>query len=155
MNRADRLTGCNSIGSCCLGYTKVSYFYLAFFGNNDILRLNIPVNDMVCMGSFHTLGYLNRYPYSFFKFQFAFSLNKFLKSYAFNKFHDYIMQAFIFSYIIYINYIRMRKSRRRLSLSSELHNKILVGAVFFFKNLYCYLSAKSVIHCVINISHSA
>ncbi len=51
--------GGNSIAGCRLGNAEIRYLYLAILGNNNILRLNISVYNMVVVGGFNPHGNLN------------------------------------------------------------------------------------------------
>ena len=58
--------GSDRIAGRCLGNTEIRYFYFAVFGNNDILRFDIPVNNMIIMRSLNSHRYLNCNTNSFF-----------------------------------------------------------------------------------------
>ncbi len=53
--------GSDGIAGGCLRNTEIRHFHLALFGDHDILRLDISVNNMVVMGSLDTHGNLNCY----------------------------------------------------------------------------------------------
>ena len=39
---------------------KIRHFYFSFFGNNDVLRFDIPMDNMLIMGSLNTCHHLYR-----------------------------------------------------------------------------------------------
>ena len=66
MNRSHYIGG---YGIACsrLGYTEIRNLYLAGKGDYDILRLDIPVNDMLFVSSLNTQSHLNGNAHSLFK----------------------------------------------------------------------------------------
>ena len=58
MNRPDGV-GIFRLHTDGLGNAKIRYFHFSVHGNNNILRLNIPMDNMTLMSSHHALGNLN------------------------------------------------------------------------------------------------
>ena len=102
--------GCDRIGSGRLGNTKVRHLDLSLFGNDNILRLNIPVNDMIVVSCFHTLCNLNGNPNRLIHIKLSLGLDELFEGDSLNKLHNNIVIVFILINIIYIYYIRMRQS---------------------------------------------
>ena len=99
--------GSDRIGCGCLGNSKIRNLYLALFGYNDILWLNIAVNNMVVMSCFHTLCDLNRDSHSLIDIKLSLFFDEFFQGNSFNQLHHDIIIIFILVNIIYIYYIRM------------------------------------------------
>ena len=58
MHRTHNIGG-NGITAYSLGNTEVGNLNLTVLANHNILRLDIPVNDMVVVSRFNTHGYLD------------------------------------------------------------------------------------------------
>ena len=124
--------GSNRIAGSCLGNTEIRHLHLAFFGYDNILRLNIPVDNMVIVGRLNSHRHLDGNADCLLDRKPRLFLNIFLQRNAFHKLHDDIVDTAFFSYIIDIHNIRMHKSGRRLCLYPELRHKISILAKFLF-----------------------
>ena len=51
--------GGNGIAGSRLCNTEIRHLYFPFLGNNDVLRFNVPVYDVVVVGRFYTHAHLN------------------------------------------------------------------------------------------------
>ena len=107
------------IAGCSLGDTEIGHLDLAVLRNHDVLRLDVPVNDVRLVSGFqsHRDLYSNadRLPHG----EPAFLFNVFFKSNAVDQFHYNVEQAFFLADIINVDDIRMHESRGNLCLHSE------------------------------------
>ena len=111
--------------------------------------------DMMGVRCLHAHCYLYGNTDSFLYIKLLSLFNKSLKCYTFYQLHYDVIKPVIFTDIIYTDNIRMRKSRNRLSFTSELLDKARVCRIFRFKDFYCDISVQSMAECFINIRHSA
>ena len=121
----------NGIRRCCFCNTKIGYFNFSFFGNNNILWLNITMNNIIIVGCVHSRTHLHGNANDFFRCQSSLFLDVVFQSDTFYQLHYYVVKPTVFSYIIYIHDIRMSKSSCRLSLRPEFFNKILILTKLF------------------------
>ena len=130
----------NSVGRSSSCYTEIGYFNFAFLRNYNILWLNVPVDNVMLMGSINSLCYLdcNAYRFPYAKNTFFFYV--FLKRNTFHKFHYNVIYAILFSYIVYINDIGVHKACRSLCLSLEFRYKCLIFAVLRLEHLDCNIT---------------
>ncbi len=122
----------DGIGGSCLCNAKIRHLDLAFCGNYNILRLDIPVGNLLGMRRFNPPCHLNCNTYCFFKGQLSFFFNVCLKSNSLYIFHDNIIESLFTSNIINIYYIRMLKSCRGLCFRTEFGHKPPVLGKFRF-----------------------
>lgn len=80
---------------------------LAFFGNNNILWLNITVYNMVLMCCFHTVSNLNGNADCLFIRKLSSFFNIFFQGNSLNQLHDNVVNSVFFAYIINIDNIRV------------------------------------------------
>ncbi len=111
--------GTDRIGGGCLRDTKVGKFYFSVCGNDDILRFDIPVNDVPVVCRLKTKGNLNRDAGCLFDAQFSLSVNVILQSDAFDKLHDDIVDAAVLPDIVHVDNVRMGQSCCGLCLRAE------------------------------------
>ena len=134
-------TGRNRIiPSCCSGNSKICHFYRTTIWYQNILRLNIPVNDMAVMRCLNACHHLNRNTDRLFCWKLSFLLDIILQRNSFYKLHDHIIKAAVFSDIIYIHDIRMHQSCGWLCFYCKLSYKALIITIFPAQNLYCYIT---------------
>ncbi len=145
----------NGIARCRFGNTEIRYFDFTFFGNDNILRLYVAVNDMVIMCRFDSHGNLNGNTDRFLDGQSRLFLNIFFQGDPFHQFHDDIVDAALFPDIINIDDIRMHQTCCGLRFYSELGNKIRVFAEFLLQHLDRYETVQFMIFCFIYIRHTA
>ena len=65
----------DGIAVCRPGNPKICHFYFALCGNNNILRLDIPVDNMLIMGGFNPPAHLDSNADRFLKGQLPLLLN--------------------------------------------------------------------------------
>ncbi len=126
--------GTDRIGRCCSCNTKICNFYFPSYGNDDILRFDISVDNSLCAASIPcTPG--SQYwllPYG----KFSFSSNIFFQGNSLYQLHDDIINAVIFPYIIYIYNIRMRQSCCSLCFRSKFRNKPFSSEILLLQYLH-------------------
>ena len=138
----------------CTGNSKIRYFYFTIRRDNNILRFDITMNDMFCMGSLNSSAHLNCNAQCFFIVQLTFFFNIGLEGNTFHIFHDNIMNAILAADIINIDDIRMFQTCCRLCFAAELRHKISIFAEFFLQYFDCHISAKGVILRLIDVRHA-
>ena len=74
MNRSHHI-GTDRVGCCGSCDTKVCDFYFSLCGDNDVLRLDIPVDNAFVMGSLNTSSHLDRNADSLLECELSFFLN--------------------------------------------------------------------------------
>ena len=153
MNRAHG-HGADGIGGCNLRNTEIGHLHLTFPGNNDILRLDVPVDNIDVMGCLNAHSHLYRNTGGLPHRQLPFSFNIILQSDAFHQLHNDIVNAVLVSHIVHIYHIRMCQTRCSLCLSPELGYKIPVIPEFVLQYLDCHKAVQLVILSFIYIGHS-
>ena len=143
--------GSNRIAGRCLGNTEIRYFYFAVFGNNDILRFDIPVNNMIIMCCLNAHTHLDGNAYCFLVRQTGLFLNVLFEGNALHQFHYNIVDSVFFPYIIDIYDIGMHQSCCRLGLNTEFGYKISILAEFLLQYLDCHISVQLMTFCFIDI----
>ena len=118
MNGSHHIRG-NRITGRCLGNTKIRHLHLSFFGNNDILRLDITVDNMIVVCSLNSHTDLDGNTDCLSYRQSGFLFNIFLKGDPFYKLHHDIVNAVFLSHIVHIHYIRVHQACCRLRLNTE------------------------------------
>ena len=58
--------GSNGVAGRRLGNTEIRNLYLSFLGNDNVLGLDIPVNDVIVVSRFNTHTYLDGNAHGFF-----------------------------------------------------------------------------------------
>ena len=143
--------GGNGVTGSCLGDTEVRHLYLTVFGDNDILRFDIPMNNMIIMRSLNSHAYLDSNTYRFLVRQTRLFFNVFFEGDAFYQLHYDIVDSVLFSYIIDIYDIGMHQSRCRLCLNAEFRDKISVLTKFLFQYLDRHIAIQLMTFCFIDI----
>ena len=110
----------NGIAGRCLCNTEIRYLYLAVLGNNDILGFDVPVDNMIVMGSLDSHADLNCNADSLLIGKARLFFNIFFQGNPFHQFHDNIINAVFLTDIVYIDNIWMHQSCCRLRLYPEL-----------------------------------
>ena len=130
MNGAHCL-GIHRLSGNCSGNAEIRHFYLSVHGNNHILGLNIPMNNMLRMGRLNALSHLNGNADGFPGFQLSLFLNIVLESNSVNQLHDNIVELPFIHYVVDVYNIRVSQPGRRLGLHLEFFYKSLVRGKFF------------------------
>ncbi len=112
--------GCEGIARRRLCYTKICYFDLPFLGYDNILRLDIPMYDMVIVCRLDSHRHLNRDTDRFLCGESDFFLNILFERDAFHKLHHDIVDPFLLAYIIYIHNVRVHEPGSSLRLHPKL-----------------------------------
>ncbi len=154
MNGAHDIGG-NGVAGGCLGNAKVRYLYLPFLADDDILRLNVSVNDMVAMGCLQSHGYLDGDTHRFLYGKSGLLLYITLESDALHQLHNDIIHALFFADVIDIDDVGMHQSRCRLCLHPEFGNKIGIFRKFLFQHFHCHETIEFVVFCFIYVRHTA
>ena len=131
MDRADGL-GVHGLGGNRPGDSKIRHLHLAVHGNNHILGLNIPVNDMVSMSRLDALGHLEGDTRCLPCFQLSLFLNIAFQGDAVDQLHYNIMKLPFVHYVIHVYNIGVGETGRRLGFHLKLLHKSLVGGKFLF-----------------------
>ena len=154
MNRSHRV-GADRIGGSSSRDTEIRHLDFAVSRNNDILRLNVSVNDPLIMSCRESHCHLNRDTCRFTDRKLSFLGNIFLQRNALNEFHYNIITAFVLSDVIYIDDIRIGKSRSCLGFPSEFGDKCAVALKFRFHDFHSDISVQFLVQCLVDVSHSA
>lgn len=102
-------TGADCLRCCRLCNTKIRNLYLSFFGNDNILRFDISVYDVMIVSCLNTGTHLNCNTDRFLGRKLSFFMHIFFQSDSFYQLHDHIIESSILPYIIYIDNIRVQK----------------------------------------------
>ena len=131
VNRSHHI-GSNRVAGGCLGNSEIRYLYLTFLGNNNILRLDIAVNNVIIVGSFYPHADLNGDTDGLFYRKSGFLLNVFFESDSLHQFHYNIVDSLFLSYIIHIHDIGMCQPCCCLCFNPEFRNKVGIFTEFLF-----------------------
>ena len=124
-------SGFHGLGRHGPGNPEIRHLNLAVPGNNHILGLDIPVYDMLFMGSADSLCNLDGNADCLLALQMPLFLNVILKGNALNQFHDNIVQHILVHDVVNTDNIRMGQAGRCLGLHLKLAYKIFVKSKFF------------------------
>jgi len=127
MDRTDHGTGlCNGGRSDCTGNAEIRHLHPSVFADQDIVRFDVPMNDLVIMSmiqriadlrcDFDRFVHLQRRPFP----------DNFVQIGTIHVFHDDVMGILVLSDIINAHDVRMRQGSRRLRLAIEPLDEILV-----------------------------
>ena len=108
---------------------EIRHLYFSVFGNDDILRLDIPVNDMLIVRRLNSGHHLDRDTDRLFRGKLSFLLYIIFQRNTLHKFHDHIVKPAILPHIIDIDHIRMHQSCRRLRFAQKLLDKYFIGTI--------------------------
>src|SRR5699024_9050505 len=147
--------GADGIGRCSSGNSEICHFYLSVCGNDNILRLYIPVDNAVVMGGLQSHGNLDGDTGGLLNGKLAFLGNIFLKGNTLDQFHDNIVNAVVVAHVKYIYDIRVRQTGSRLGFAAEFPYKGRILPEFLFQYLNRDKTVKLVILCLVYIGHSA
>ena len=123
------------IGRCCTGNTEIRHFHLAVLGHNNVLGLDIPMDNIMLMGSRHSLSHLNGDSDGLFCFQTPFLGNIAFQSDSLDQLHDDIMNIAFIHNIKYIDNIGMGQPGSRLGFQFKTINKTFIAAEFVLQHL--------------------
>ena len=122
----NRISLCKLCRIKCHSNTKIRNLNKTIIFNHYILWFNIPMNyiSLVCVCQpisklTHNINYLSQSKSTSL-------LQQLFKCLTIYIFHYYIIITIFFSYIIYLNNIRMRQIRYRKSFSLKTTNKLLI-----------------------------
>ena len=118
MNGSHHIRG-NGIAGCCLGNAKIRHLHLSFFGNNDILGLDITVDNVIVVCSLNSHTDLDGNADCLLNRQSGLLFNIFLKGNPFYKLHHDIVNTVFLTYIVHIHYIRVHQACCRLRFNPE------------------------------------
>ena len=136
------------------GNAKIRHLYLAFRGNDNILRLNVPMDDMLIVGCFNPPAHLDGNADCFLKGKLPLFFNIHFKGDALHIFHNNIMDGILAPYIINIYNIWMLQPSRGLGFRAELRYEIHVLGKFRLQYLYPYKTPQGMVLCLIDVRHS-
>ena len=107
----------------CSGNSEIRHLYFSVFGNNDILWLNIPVDNMMAVSSLHSSRHLDGNADGLFGRKSAFLFYIIFQSDAFHQFHNHKIQSAILSHVVYIYHIGIHQTGRCSGLTDKLGDK--------------------------------
>ncbi|MNW56164.1 hypothetical protein D3C74_338690 [compost metagenome] len=100
------------MGNCgrsnCTGYSEIRYFNAAVAANQDVMRFNITVNNLILMCMVKRIANLGSNPDRFVYLERCPFFYNFIKVLAFNILHNDIMDILFLTHIVDTDYIRMR-----------------------------------------------
>ena len=147
--------GADGIGRRRSGDAEVRHFHFPVCGNDNVLRFHIAVHDALVVGGSQAHSDLNRYTGRLTDGKLSFFDDVFLQGNAFHEFHDDVVIALIFSYIINIDNIWVGQAGCGLCLSPELGNECAVALKLRFHHLHGDITVQFPVHCFIYIGHPA
>ena len=134
---------------------EICHFYFSIIGNNNVLRLDIPVYNMMLMRFFNAHTHLDPDADHFFRGKPALFVNVILQRNAFHKLHDNIVKTSVLPYIINIYNIGIEKSCRCLCLGPEFPDKCFIFPKFFFQYFDRDIAIQHMVLALIHIRHAA
>ena len=138
-----------------LGYAKIRDLDLSFSGNDDILRLDISMDNVVSMRRFQSHGDLQCDRHRLFVAQLSFFANIIFQRNAVHEFHDNIINALFLTDVIDIYDIGMHQACRSLRLHPEFGYKIRVFRKLLLQDLDRHITVQCVVLGFIYIRHTA
>ena len=146
---SDRITGSR------LRDSEVRYLYLSVPGNNDILRFDIPVDDMVPVRDFKAHGNLQGDRNGFLVTEPSPLCYIILESDPVHQFHYDVVDALFLAYVVNIDDIGVHQACCRLRLYTEFRYEIGVLRKLLLEHLDRHIAVQSVIFGFIYICHTA
>ena len=135
MYRADGLAFCTiDLAVCNMCDAEISDFQGAVTQKHNVLRLDIPVDDLAAMCMLQCFGDLRRENRDFFGRQRASAFQIFFQSNAVNELHNDVFQFFGLGHIVNSHNVGMRQHCNSLRLLVELSTKFVVGHIFIFQD---------------------
>ena len=147
--------GGNGIAGGGLRDSEVRHLDFAFFGNDDILRLDIPVDNMAPVGSRQAHGDLDGNRYGLAGGKSLPLLNIPLERDAVHQFHDNVVGALFLADIINIDDIGVHQAGCGLRFYTELGDERRVLRKLLFEHLYSHHAVEPVVFCFIYIGHAS
>ena len=147
--------GADGVGGRCPGDAEIRQLHLSVHGNDNVLRLYIPVNDVVFVCRLKAQGNLDGDAGGLPHGQFTLPCDIILQGNALYQFHDDIVNAIVLPYVIDIYHIGMSQPRGRLRLLAELRDEILIFAELRFHDLHCYETVQLMIAGLVHVGHAA
>ena len=145
----------HGIRGCRLCDTEIRHLQVAVLCHDDILRLDIPVDHMVIMGSLQAgcdlHGEIQRLVHG----ETAVQSDILLQGDPLHQLHNDEISAVIFAYVINADDIRMRESCGSLCLHTELRNEIRIIGIFGLQYLYCHKPLQAMILRAVDRRHSS
>ena len=135
--------------------TKISYLQNAVRSKHNILRLDIPVHNIIFVGTLNSGTNLNGKIQNLPPGQQLILLNIFFQGNPFQIFHYDIMDIPFMSDIINRYDIGMRQAGSSLGFNVELFDEFLIRTEFAFKNFNCNIAVEQITSCKIHIRHTA
>ena len=147
--------GCDRVAGGGLGDAEVRHLDLALLGNNDILRFDIPVDDVVAVGCRQSHRDLDGDRHGLARYKPFFFLNIALERDPVDQLHDDVVGAFFLAHIIDIDNIRVHQTGSRLCFHAEFGYKRRVLGKLLFEHLDSHHAVEPVVLCLIYIGHAA
>ena len=122
--------GADGLAGGRLGDAKIRDFYFSFLGDDDILRFDIPVHNVLRVRGFDSLAYLYGDTDGFLHLKTFLFLDILLQGDAFHQLHDNVMEIFRFPYVKYVDNVGMRQTGGRLCFGTKFLYEILIGIKF-------------------------
>ena len=147
--------GSDRVAGRRLGNTEIRDLDLSFAGNDDILRLDISVDNVVSVGRFESHGDLQSDRDRLFIAQISLLAYVIFQCDAVHKFHDNIVNALFLTDVIDIYDIGMHQACRSLRLHPEFGYKIRVFRKLLLQDLDRHITVQCVVLGFIYIRHTA
>ena len=144
MNRAHHIRG-DRVTGCRLSDTKIRDLNLSLTGNDDVLGLNIPVNDVVAVRRLQSHGDLQRDRNRLFVAETASLRDIALERDPVHELHDNIINPFFLADVIDVYDIGMHKTRCSLCLYAEFRDKIRVLRELLLEHLDRHIAVQCVV----------
>lgn len=108
------------------GDPEIRHFDPAVSADQDVMRFDVPVNDLVLVGMIQRIANLGRNPDGLFHLQRRAFLDDFVEIMAFDVFHDNVMDFVFLPHVVNADHVRMGQGSGRLRLAAEPADKLLI-----------------------------
>ena len=122
-----------------LGDTKIGNLRIHVLVDKNILRLDVAVNNVMAMRMLQSICQTHAYFQHGVQAQLML-LHIFLQRHAVHIFHNYILIVALGNNIVNVDDIRMHQTRRRLGLTSELLEQLLILEELVAQHLHRHIS---------------
>ena len=124
---------------------KIRDLHLSVSGDDDILRFNIPVYDMISVRGFKSHGDLQRDGDRLLIAEAPSLGNVILESDSVHQFHYYVIDSLFFADVVHVDDIGVHQACCGLRFNAEFRDKICVLRKLLLENLDCYKAVQGVI----------
>ena len=136
-NVVNRTHGCriHRLGGDCLGNPKIRHLHLSIPGNDNILRLNIPVHNVMAVSRRNARRHLDGNADGLLVLQAALLFDIALEGDPLDQLHDNVVKRFFLHNVVDADNVRMGQPGRCLGLHPEFINERPVKGEFLFQYL--------------------